>query len=100
MKLRNIGVVLVEGQLQGVYTDKSKWAAWHVDPAIEASVVQRQQRNVVAGPNLGRRQVSILAMFRPTKRIRRDALISRGHVAARSTCTLQILVRQYYVTRI
>ena len=60
MKLRNIGVIVVEGQLQGVFTDKSKWSSWSLEPVLEATAVQRHQRNVVAGPGPGRRH----ALFR------------------------------------
>ncbi len=49
VKLRNIGVVVVSGQLQGIFTDKSKWMACSMDPALERDVVERCRNNVVAG---------------------------------------------------
>ena len=49
MKLRNVGVVVVCGQLQAVFTDRSKWAACSMEPAIEASVVERYRKQIVAG---------------------------------------------------
>ena len=49
VKLRNIGVVVVSGQLQGIFTDKSKWMACSMEPALERDVVERCRNNVVAG---------------------------------------------------
>ena len=49
VKLRNIGVVVVNGQLQGVYTERSRWAACSMEPALERAVVERSRGNVVSG---------------------------------------------------
>ena len=49
MKLRNIGVLVTAGQLQGVFTPMSKWARWPSDAGLAAAAASRYDSNVVAG---------------------------------------------------
>ena len=49
MKLRNVGMVVTQGQLQGIYTSKSKWTHWPEDVALIDAASRRYQENVVAG---------------------------------------------------
>ena len=48
-KLRNIGVLVTAGQLQGVFTPMSKWARWPSDAGLAAAAASRYDSNVVAG---------------------------------------------------
>ena len=42
-------MVVVDGQLQGVYTERSKWAACSMEAMLEKAVVERSRGNVVSG---------------------------------------------------
>ena len=53
MKLRNLGVVVTEGQLQAIFGPKSKWSEWPSDAGLAAAAAGRYRANVVAGAGLG-----------------------------------------------
>ncbi|GAB4820360.1 hypothetical protein N2152v2_007406 [Parachlorella kessleri] len=49
IKLRNIGLRVVQGQLQGYFTRTSKWAPWQEEQGAVAAYLHRVEHNEVAG---------------------------------------------------